>query len=280
MKSLLELLKNDPSCYRIAYNYYIEFLKPVSLFANNLNLAEYKLVVISDKRFVPIENLLTSLYLRATFHVLEYDTELDFAVDDRGDHTEVRSLRNKKGNICSHTVNENVLFVRDNRLMIESVREDSDPEMTKILEQFKQALNCLSKNENFCQEYFGSNMDDSEYGVMNGKLYIVKEEDAFVRQFICFDPDISKPGNNNTGTITFYYFGERLYEMESHVLTRFVRYINDKLVAEVDFNIKGKVCSGKDCVLEIPLKQCSIQHSEVLSVVKLFGRGFAYEGDD
>lgn len=289
MKSLLELLKSDPDCYRISFGFYIEFLKPVSLFANNLNLANYKLVVISGRRFVPIEELLTSLYMRAVFYVIEYDTDLDFTVNDRGDHTEVNQLRNCKSklSICSHTVNESVLFIRGTNLLLAAPEGDPniDPVLAKLLEQFKNALEGLKENSNFREEYFGSNMDDSEYGVMNGKLYIVKEEDPFVRQFICFEPPLNKSTDSGstglplTGIITFYYFGESLYEMESHILTRFVRYHSNKLVAEVDFNMQGKICSGKDCVLEIPLKLCTISKSEVLSVVKLFNRRLAYDSD-
>jgi hypothetical protein len=285
MKSLIEFLRSEVNSYRIAYSYYIEFTKPVIIVTSGINLADFKVVIIAGdrvttgNRFVTFEEFITmGEYVRATFHVVDYNADIDF--DDPREISKYRLV----GRDCKFraTVNESILRPIGQLLLgFNSDGNSGDDPEPEIMQQYRAAVKALKDNEAFREEFFGINIDDPEYGILDDKLYMVNKDDSYIRAFIGFERidngSLKSDSDKAINIITFYYFDENLQEMISHIPSRFVRYHNTRLVAEVDFAMDGKVASDKDAVVEIPLSDCFMGKADIDKVIKLFNRTYAYD---
>ena len=285
MRKLTDFLTNCPDDYRISWDYYLEFIKPVYLVNGNI-LRGFKLLVLDNERLFSIKDLIGAEYLRAMVYIVEMDYEFDTDIFSMRKDDEFEALfraeriKLRKAAKWSFSIND-AIFMGSKALALEGPSTKGEP-TSKLVNRYINAVKNLGTIEEFRDEYLSVNIDLPEYGVMGEKLFIVNKEDPYIRQMITFHREKSttnaKSGKaKGLDAVTFYYFAEDLQRKLTHIPMRFVRYVGKELVAEVDFNMEGKIDTDSGSVLKIPLKKCYITRAETDSVVKLFGRSFAYE---
>lgn len=278
MKKLVDFLRTCPNDYRIAWDYYIEFIGPVLLFNGN-QLRHFKALVLDNEKLFLIKDLLEDEYLRATIYIVGEDYEFDmdrvlgcspkdYEAVYRSERIKLR--RNAK---WSFSVNDPA-FIGSRVMALEGPPAENSN--AKLINSYIAAIKELGSLEDFRDEYLSANIDLPEYGVIGKKLFVVNREDPYIRQMISFYKEKSAKGLPKN-VVSFYYFAEDLQRKLTHIPIRFVQYMGKELMAEVDFNMEGKIDSDSGSVLKIPLKKCYITKTETDNIVKLFGRSFAYD---
>jgi hypothetical protein len=258
MLTLLEFLKTDD--YSVVDKYFIATEKQMFINNNSLftDMSKYVIIVLDGNMPIEIEHLKKEKYYRANFYVLKHE-DVESIVD--GEKINTRLLR--KINIGMHSTNQKIISGNNvTQLLLENTSDDAEG----IVADYKKAVGSLLSDSDFCHEMLRVNLDCPSYGIKNDTLYVINEDDTYIRRMLKY--------HNNC--LTFYYFGEDLQTFKTHILVRFVRFNEGKLVAELDFDMNGIAqCDNSSKVL-IPLSECTIQLNEVREVVTMFDRTYSY----
>lgn len=169
-----------------------------------------------------------------------------------------------KNALTTFTVNEPILSMRTQQLYLEGSKHDDD-----LVVAFKSFINRLTDNS-IKEELFDVNMDLPEYGVMDGKLFIVNQDDMNINRMMLYE--IITLNGKSTESLAIYYFSEDIMNMKEHILSKYILIADGAIKTNVTLNVNRGIEVDNDTVIAVPLKSTNYIKYRVSDVMKLFSR--------
>jgi hypothetical protein len=242
---------------------------------NQLYLRNYYILLIDGANIVNIGHL-SSGYTRTNVFILEKDAK------DLGELDKMRMVKGKceiNGKLIDKlrirtldifTVNQQKFTLVKPQLAIEGNKESGE---NPLIMQFITFINSIT-DKSVGPELMGINIDMPEYGIIDGRLFIINKDDPFINRMMIFER--CNIINKQCNVLSMYIFGQDLQSMQSHILNKYVMIVDGIMKINVDLDESLKVTPNNDTIIEMPLDRSRFRDHNIRDAVKLFSRKYEY----
>lgn len=115
-----------------------------------------------------------------------------------------------------------------------------------------------------CEILIANIIDEPEYGVMNGKLYVVGKSDKQITRFIEYD--------DSSETLRIRSFGENIQDLVTHYLLSYFEAVGSDVAYDVNFKRDGNIDPQCTTVMKGKIATSEYKNYDISKLIDLFGR--------
>lgn len=229
-----------------------------------ISLKTTKIVLVEFGRVVDLD------YVKKKFNrTLVFVVPCNFDLEV-GDDKKVKLSLLTNTALAQLTVNQHAIVDVSKMLLLEGKRgKDENAGVPPLVEDFKNFVNTLT-DEEVKAELFDVNIDLPEYAIIDKRLYIINEPDKIINRMIIFGKFSHR--NRDKDSISIYHFSENLYDMNEHILSRYIFIFDNAIQVCANFDDNATVIVDKDTVFSVPLRNSTHKKYNIAEVRRAFGR--------